>query len=246
MIGQKLSTVLDQSPDLIVTTDNNGRITEFNRGATRLTGRSRQEMVGRSSEALLGADAASWIDRVRNRRRITKHAVSLSKADGGELNLELNMAALTDPEGHVDGTVWVGRDVTELRSAQLQLLQAKKLSSIGEVISGVAHELNNPLSGVLGFSQLLQARHGDGPLSRELDRIHDSALRCQKIVKNLLSSLPRAQAGTPLPRAQRHCREDGRAGDATNWTSTTSRSCWTCSPIYPRRCSTSTRSSRSC
>jgi len=186
-IGQKLSTVLDQSPDLIVTTDNSGRISEFNRGATRLTGRGREEMVGRSAEALLGSDASCWIDRVRNRRRVTKHAVSLSKAGGGELNLELNMAALTDHDGNVDGTVWVGRDVTELRSAQLQLLQAKKLSSIGEVISGVAHELNNPLSGVLGFSQLLVARHGDGPMARELDRIHESALRCQKIVKNLLS-----------------------------------------------------------
>jgi len=185
--GQKLSTVLDQSPDLIVTTDTFGRITEFNRGAARLTGRSREEMVGRSCEAILGADGSTWIDKIRNRGRITNHAISLGKADGSELNLELNMAALTDRNGDIYGTVWVGRDVTELRSAQLQLLQAKKLSSIGEVISGVAHELNNPLSGVLGFSQLLMARHGEGPMSRELDRIHSSALRCQKIVKNLLS-----------------------------------------------------------
>jgi len=185
--GQKLSTVLDQSPDLIVTTDTHGRITEFNRGAARLTGHSREEMVGRSCESILGADGSAWIDKIRNRGRITNHAISLGKADGSELNLELNMAALTDRNGDVYGTVWVGRDVTELRSAQLQLLQAKKLSSIGEVISGVAHELNNPLSGVLGFSQLLMARHGEGPMARELDRIHSSALRCQKIVKNLLS-----------------------------------------------------------
>jgi PAS domain S-box-containing protein len=185
--GQKLSTVLDQSPDLIVTTDTHGRITEFNRGAARLTGRSRGEMVGRSSESILGADGSSWIEKISNRGRITNHAISLTKADGSELNLELNMAALTDRNGDVYGTVWVGRDVTELRSAQLQLLQAKKLSSIGEVISGVAHELNNPLSGVLGFSQLLMARHGQGPMARELDQIHNSALRCQKIVKNLLS-----------------------------------------------------------
>ncbi len=185
--GQKLSTLLDQSPDLIVTTDMHGRITEFNRGAARLTGRTREGMVGRSCESILGADGSNLIDRIRNRGRITNHAISLAKADGSELNLELNMAALTDRGGDVYGTVWVGRDVTELKSAQLQLLQAKKLSSIGEVISGVAHELNNPLSGVLGFSQLLMARHGEGPMARELDRIHSSAMRCQKIVKNLLS-----------------------------------------------------------
>jgi CheY-like chemotaxis protein len=69
----------------------------------------------------------------------------------------------------------------------MQLAQAEKLSTIGEVISGVAHELNNPLSGVLGYSQLLIARHGDSPLVRELEKINDSALRCQKIVRNLLS-----------------------------------------------------------
>jgi len=185
--SQKMSTLLDQSPDLIVTTDIDGRITEFNRGAERLTGSTREQMVGRSCEALLGAEGSKWIEKIRNFGRITNHAISLTKSGGSDLSLELNMAALTDDSGAVYGTVWVGRDVTELKSAQLQLLQAKKLSSIGEVISGVAHELNNPLSGVLGFSQLLMARHGEGPMARELDRIHGSALRCQKIVKNLLS-----------------------------------------------------------
>lgn len=186
-ISQKLSSVLDQSPDLIVTTDCDGRLTEFNRGAELLTGRRRDEMVGRSCESLLGVDGAEWIERIRSERRIEAHAISLNKADGGELNLELNMAALSDESGRVHGTVWVGRDVSELKSAQLQLLQAKKLSSIGEVISGVAHELNNPLSGVLGYSQLLLSKREGRTDVTELERIHDSALRCQKIVKNLLS-----------------------------------------------------------
>jgi two-component system NtrC family sensor kinase len=186
-ISQKLASVLDQSPDLIVTTDCEGLITEFNRGAELLTGRRRADMVGRSSESLLGVDGSQWIETIRSERRIEAHAISLNKADGSELNLELNMAALSDEAGNVNGTVWVGRDVSELKSAQLQLLQAKKLSSIGEVISGVAHELNNPLSGVLGYSQLLLSKKEAVGSANELMRIHESALRCQKIVKNLLS-----------------------------------------------------------
>ena len=73
-----------------------------------------------------------------------------------------------------------------LRQAQEQLMQADKLSSIGQLISGVAHELNNPLSGVLGFTQLLQASEVNPKAKRGLDRIYGEAVRCQKIVQNLL------------------------------------------------------------
>jgi signal transduction histidine kinase len=81
----------------------------------------------------------------------------------------------------------VQEESRRLRATHSQLLQAKKLSTIGEVISGVAHELNSPLSGVLGFSELLLLRDIEGQVRQEVELIHDSALRCQKIVKNLLS-----------------------------------------------------------
>ena len=80
-----------------------------------------------------------------------------------------------------------------LRQAQEQLMQADKLSSIGQLISGVAHELNNPLSGVLGFTQLLQAAETNPKSKRSLDRIHGEAVRCQKIVQNLLGFARRSK-----------------------------------------------------
>ena len=80
-----------------------------------------------------------------------------------------------------------------LRQAQEQLMQADKLSSIGQLISGVAHELNNPLSGVLGFTQLLQAAEVNPKAKRGLDRIHGEAVRCQKIVQNLLGFARRSR-----------------------------------------------------
>ncbi len=186
--SQKLSRILDDSPDLILSTDEAGRVTEFNRGAERLLGVPRPDAIGRPTEELFGpACGPALIARVRVEGRISNHPCVFRRADGRELELELNLSILGREGAAARGTVWVGRDVSELKAAQLQLLQAKKLSTIGEVISGVAHELNNPLSGVLGFSQLLVRRHPDSALSRDLERIHDSALRCQKIVKNLLS-----------------------------------------------------------
>jgi signal transduction histidine kinase len=80
-----------------------------------------------------------------------------------------------------------------LRQIQEQLMQADKLSAIGQLISGVAHELNNPLSGVLGFTQLVLAAETNPKAKRSLERIYGEALRCQKIVQNLLGFARRSR-----------------------------------------------------
>jgi len=77
--------------------------------------------------------------------------------------------------------------VERLKTTQAQLVQSEKLSGIGEFVAGVAHELNNPLTTVMGFSELLKQADAKPEHERFLDMIHKSALRCQKIVQNLLS-----------------------------------------------------------
>jgi len=74
----------------------------------------------------------------------------------------------------------------QLQSAQEQLIQAEKLSALGEMISGVAHELNNPLTGVMGYAQLLMGAGESQEVNANLERIHKEAVRCQRIVQNLL------------------------------------------------------------
>lgn len=175
-----LSIVLDQSSDPVFTTDSEGRIVEFSRGAERLLGYRREEIRGCPSSRLFGEPGddpkpgAGGTTRLRTR-------------DGNEVEIELRSAVLDGGQDGANGTVWVGHEMTALNPAHLQQLQAEKLSTIGEVISGVAHELNNPLCGVLGFSQLVLARNSSGPVVSDLEKIHESALRCQKIVKNLVS-----------------------------------------------------------
>ena len=63
---------------------------------------------------------------------------------------------------------------------QAQLVQSEKLSGIGEFVAGVAHELNNPLTSVMGFSELLARADTDPQHKRHLDLIYKSAQRCQK------------------------------------------------------------------
>jgi two-component system, NtrC family, sensor kinase len=83
--------------------------------------------------------------------------------------------------------------VDTLQTTQAQLIQSEKLSAIGEFVAGVAHELNNPLATVMGFSEILKSAPVEPKYQRHLMMIFKSAERCQKIVQSLLTFARRHQ-----------------------------------------------------
>jgi signal transduction histidine kinase/ActR/RegA family two-component response regulator len=101
---------------------------------------------------------------------------------------QLSISPWYDKNNRLIGSIHVAKDVSNEKLLRQQLIQSEKLSAIGELISGIAHELNNPLTGVMGYSQLLQLRGDLDERARDsLLKINNLALRCQKIVQNLLS-----------------------------------------------------------
>ncbi len=114
--------------------------------------------------------------------------------------IRFNFSPLSDERGNIEGVVLSGRDVTDLKRLEEQLIQAEKLAAMGQMLAGVAHELNNPLTAILGVTELLRERPGaDDSTKRQLELTHRQARRAARIVQNLLEfSRPASPQKKPL------------------------------------------------
>ncbi|HJZ12950.1 MAG TPA: ATP-binding protein [Acidobacteriota bacterium] len=124
-------------------------------------------------------DSAEAVGRGDFSRRVEQ----ISNDECGELALVFNQMTekLTASRAQMEQVL------QSLRNTRAQLIQSEKLSAIGEFVSGIAHELNNPLTAVIGFSEMLQESGISDRQRKFVDRIKESADRCHKIVHNLLS-----------------------------------------------------------
>ena len=178
----RFSAILDSMPHAVVLTDASFQVVQANASAERLLPRIGSDavtvlrsvgdldLVGLAYEVLAG------------RRGEAEGEARLP--DGGFL--EVAIAPWRDSSGRADGLVLVMLDVTTTRRLRDQITQSEKLSSLGRMIAGVAHELNNPLTSVIGYAQLLHTMPPGEKFSARLDTIRKEAERCRRIVQNLL------------------------------------------------------------
>jgi len=142
----------------------------------------------RSKERLLGS--MSLISYTS--RQFTPREISLMEAISNQLSLTIENARLYErlKESEARKTSLLHeleKSLQELRQAQAKLVQSEKLAAIGQLVSGVAHELNNPLTSIIGYAQLLQSAELDPTVKADLDRIVEQAQRSARIVRNLLT-----------------------------------------------------------
>jgi PAS domain S-box-containing protein len=119
--------------------------------------------------------------------------VEVIRRDGPTFWAELRMSFMRDQDGRPVGILGVMRDITERRDAEEQRKSleqkaqlASRLASVGELASGIAHEINNPLTGVIGYAELLMQEDVPEHIKNDLEIIHNGAQRVAGIVKGLL------------------------------------------------------------
>src|SRR3990167_436090 len=192
-----LQNVLNNSADIIITTDTENNVVEFNKGAEEILGYTQQETVGKP---LSGFFASPYhcnllLERIKQEGKVSNFETQFITKQKKTIDISLTLSQLKDTAGNMIGTVGISKDITEFKRTQAHLIQAGKLAGIGQLAAGIAHEINNPLSGVLGYAKrLLKKAEGEElqqnpafeSFSREMKLIVDSALRCKKIIDGLL------------------------------------------------------------
>jgi PAS domain S-box-containing protein len=195
---RELESTFDSLADLVVVSDSQLRVTHANQAFAARLGRGAADLIEHPLAEFFGADLVSWVERLG----------PVDATDGGS---ESESRELQDPVlggtflftvsplvGRDDrriGTVVVASDVTEQARLQAErvelrdrLTQSEKLAALGQFVAGIAHELNNPLQGVLGHLELMlqDTAHFPARSKRDLKLVFREAERAAKIVHNLL------------------------------------------------------------
>jgi PAS domain S-box-containing protein len=181
--------VIEQTKDLILVMTAEGRCRHANEAFCQAMNGSRDELLAKKPRELMNNDPISAEDiqsAVRN-GGTWRGTVMRTRADGSSFPVSATVVALRDTRGKVTHFVSVERDISEERRLREQLIHSERLSAVGQLVAGVAHELNNPLQGVMGNLELMIGTE-DRPQTRaDLEEIRVAGARAAKIVRNLLA-----------------------------------------------------------
>jgi PAS domain S-box-containing protein len=196
---EKLRLTFDSVTQGIIVTDLEGRIVEVNKAAARMYGfEDADELIGINTCELIIEDDHEKVRENMQRTLANSPVGTLEyrflKKDGSEFPGNMNIAIMKDTSGDAVGFVATTRDISrrkqtekEWRELEQRAQLASRLASIGQMASGVAHEINNPVASIVGFADLLLERDIPGDVRDDVNVIHSEAERVASIVSKLLA-----------------------------------------------------------
>ncbi|HPQ68605.1 MAG TPA: PAS domain S-box protein [bacterium] len=197
---QKYRTLFDASPEVTLLYDNQGIILDCNQMAPRALGLPREKMIGRHWLELgifqhdtTEYQQSSW-NSLLAQGNLDPLEVIVTRPDGELRTMELFSTLITQ-DGQVNAVLAMLRDITDKRKAEkrrseleTQLAQSQKMEAIGRLAGGVAHDFNNILTGILGYTELAMDRiTEDDPLHTDIQEIKSAADRAAMLTQQLLA-----------------------------------------------------------
>lgn len=188
----KYRHIFEGSKDAILLIDCEGPVRDVNQAGIELWGyESKEEFIKNVFlDQLFTKEEAlkDFLARIEKDEFVKDDETILRKKDGGEINALITATLRKDADNHICGYECIVKDITERRRMEERIREADKLASVGQLAAGVAHEINNPLTIILGFTRLLTKKSSfDGETKGDLKIIHSNAELCKKIVEDLLN-----------------------------------------------------------
>jgi len=196
--------LIDSHPDVISMLDCQGRFLYASRRLKDVMGREPADYAGVPVENNVHPDdkdrvAKHFRDFVSGKSNESSLEFRAQHADGTWRTLRVTIGLMCDDSNKVTGMVASTRDITEARLAENQLSQKETLAAMGQMLAGAAHELNNPLTAILGVADLLRERAADDLTRRHAELVLQQARRAASIVQNLVTfSRPAGQGFSKL------------------------------------------------
>ncbi|MBI5375258.1 MAG: PAS domain S-box protein [Candidatus Schekmanbacteria bacterium] len=198
-----LENIIEASVDCIMITDSKGIIAKCNETAQKLSGYSKDEILGMRPMDFIPADekyyieGAQIIEKLLNNKEPAIWESAIQTKNGDIIPVEWSLNYFYDENGIIMGSIGICRDLRERKMLESQLMQNSKLAALGQLSAGIAHEINNPLAGILGYSQYLHKKISEntesGLTKEELEKIAErmkglekESQKCKQIIENLL------------------------------------------------------------
>jgi two-component system NtrC family sensor kinase len=183
----RFRTLFRAAPDAVLTVLESGRIREANDAVQDLVGMQPVQLVGRMLEELvLPEDRSHLADQVARVKagEEARFEVRVWHGDGVRI---ASLAARLLPEADPPQMLVVGRDMTADREMRARLAESERLASAGELLAGVAHEVNNPLSTISAFAQILERDQLTESQRESIEVIRSETMRASQVVRDLLT-----------------------------------------------------------
>jgi two-component system NtrC family sensor kinase len=180
----------------VFTVDLEKRIMSFNKGAEWITGYCLEEVLGKQCGDIFKSNICDGLcpfEKVMKKGTpVTINEAVIKGKDGAETIVSRTSFALNDVHGNTQGMTVIFRDRTELKNLRQQVLQSEKLAVMGQLAAGVAHEVNNPINGIITYIHLLLKKIEEKDVDPEtwknnLKLVERETVRIGRLVKNLLN-----------------------------------------------------------